>query len=91
MTALRLVFPGNAKRVRRPRPTKRGVSILQMRQRELAWILYCTEGYAANLHKALAVNAIAFEQEDNNAVQAMITEAEGNADYLRRQLLQLQD
>jgi hypothetical protein len=36
---------------------KKAVSMDQQRQRELSWLLCITEGYAANVQHALAVNA----------------------------------
>lgn len=46
----------------------RGVSPQQQRQRELAWMLYITEGYIANVEHALAVNAYTL---DNRALRTM--------------------
>lgn len=36
---------------------KRLMSLAERRQRELAWMLYITEGYIGNVKHALAVNA----------------------------------
>lgn len=62
---------------------RRAASIYQMRQRELAWILYVTEGYIANLEKALAVNCVTFEDQDRDAVEAAISSAREHAENLR--------
>lgn len=65
------------------RTKKPAASIYQMRQRELAWILYVTEGYIANLEKALAVNCVTFENQDHDAVAEAISSAREHADNLR--------
>jgi hypothetical protein len=71
----------------RTRKTKKlAASIYQMRQRELAWILYVTEGYIANLEHALAVNCVTFENSDHDAVAEMISAAREQADNLREAL-----
>ena len=71
----------------RTKKTKKlAASIYQMRQRELAWILYVTEGYIANLEHALAVNCVTFENSDHDAVAEMISAAREQADNLRSAL-----
>lgn len=57
-----------------------------MRQRELAWILYITEGYIANLEHALAVNCVTFEPSDANLVEQMIATTRDVADQVRSEL-----
>lgn len=65
------------------RTKKKPGSIYQMRQRELAWILYVTEGYIANLEHALAVNCVTFENSDHDAVATAISNARESADEIR--------
>lgn len=63
--------------------TIRQISFAQMRQRELAWLLYITEGYLANASHALAVNCVTFNQTDAALVERAIDRAQETADELR--------
>ena len=78
------LIPFPSRRQRKP------ASLAQWRQRELAWILYITEGYHANLAKALAVNCVTFENEDHDLVAAAISQAEATADSLRALLARIE-
>lgn len=51
------------------RKAKRQSSQQQARQRELSWALYVTEGYVANLHHLMAVNAATMNVDDLKIVQ----------------------
>jgi hypothetical protein len=48
-------------RARRPHTP---VSFELMRQRELAWMLYITEGHIANMQHALDINCVTFDARD---------------------------
>lgn len=62
---------------------KTAKSYEQLRQRELSWMLYITEGYIANLSHALAVNCVTFRPSDEVAVSNIIAHAERHAEKLR--------
>jgi hypothetical protein len=64
-------------------PYKTAKSYEQLRQRELAWMLYITEGYIANLSHALAINCVTFTTRDTIAVQNIIAQVEMHATRLR--------
>ena len=68
---------------------KKPCSMLQQRQRELAWALYITEGAAANLAHALAVNCVTFEPADAAALQKAIDAHDRAAQHIRRRLAAL--
>lgn len=69
----------------RPKKTrvKAAKSFEAVRQRELAWMLYITEGYNANLAHALAVNCVTFGSRDIAAVQNIVNQVEIHARKLR--------
>ena len=72
------------------RPQRKPTTMAQWRQRELAWILYITEGYHANLAKALAVNCVTFENEDHDLVAEAVAQAEATAESLRALLARIE-
>lgn len=62
---------------------KKATSIRQIHQRELAWLLYISEGYMANLDHALTVNAVTMSELDLMAIDAVRSRAEANVNELR--------
>lgn len=70
----------------RRKPEIKQKSYDQMRQRELSWLLYITEGYAANLAHALAVNCVTFTVRDSADVGRILSQVEGHAQRLRDML-----
>jgi hypothetical protein len=67
---------------KRTGPQAKPLTPAQRRQRELAWLLFITEGYVANVAHALAVNAYTLERE----ALAKIKHAHETADKLVVQL-----
>lgn len=65
------------------------ISPYQRRQRELAWVLYITEGYISNLEHALAVNCVTFENNEHDAVGELISAAREHADNVRSAMQQI--
>ena len=65
---------------------RKKTSFPQRRQRELAWLLYITEGYIANAEHALAVNCVTFDGDDGAVVQRLIDSAAASAAQLRQHL-----
>lgn len=70
---------------------KKAKSYEQLRQRELAWMLYITEGYIANMAHALAVNCVTFKQSDEIAVSNIVAQVERHAERLRALMLDLSE
>lgn len=70
---------------------KKIVSIRQIHQRELAWLLYISEGYLANLDHALTVNAVTMEAGDLAVIDAVRERAEANTEALREVLQAMKD
>lgn len=70
---------------------KKITSIRQIHQRELAWLLYISEGYLANLDHALAVNAVTMEAGDLDVIDAVRERAEANTEALREVLQAMKD
>ncbi len=68
------------------KPFKTAKSYEQARQRELAWMLYITEGYLANIAHALAVNCVTFKPIDEALVSSIIAQVDRQA-YKLRELL----
>lgn len=68
------------------RATFKDISLAQLRQRELAWILYISEGYIANLEHALRVNCVTFENADHDAVAELISTVRDATDIFRQSL-----
>lgn len=66
------------------KPKKTPATPAQRRQRELAWRLYITEGYAANVSHALAVNAYTLDQSALAAMGQALAGAEATCIRLRR-------
>jgi hypothetical protein len=58
----------------------------QRRQRELAWMLYITEGYIANMQAALAINCVTFNEVDKKEAARIIQAANNSALRLRTHL-----
>lgn len=61
-------------------------TLAQIRQRELAWLLYVTEGYLGNLLHALAVNGITFSDADMESADRAVRATEAFSERLRIQL-----
>ena len=59
------------------------VPMHERRKRELAWALYCAEGYAANLRNCLTWNAFTMAPADLRVVKSMLKDAEKHALGLR--------
>lgn len=55
------------------------LSLAERRKRELAWALYVSEGYAANLRSLMTVNAFTMSRHDLRVVKAMLRDAEKHA------------
>lgn len=58
----------------------------QRRQRELAWLLFITEGYAANVAHALTVNAYTMDRADLALMQQAEAHARATGTRLRKAL-----
>lgn len=58
-------------------------SFQQLRQRELAWALYITEGYKSNLAHLLAVNCVTFTRSDKTAIKKVLESIEIDCGRLR--------
>lgn len=71
------------------KPKHQSPTLRQQFQRELAWLLYISEGYVGNLTHAAAVNAFTLPEEDLDMLGEMITLAEANAKMVRDRLNQL--
>lgn len=54
-----------------------------IRQQQLAWFMYITEGYLANLQHALTVNNFCMHTADIAVVRRMIDSTGSNADRMR--------
>ena len=68
---------------------KKLATLDQRSQRELAWLLYITEGYAANISHALAVNAYTLHPRALRIMRAQLRRAEQACLDLRRDLKEL--
>jgi hypothetical protein len=68
---------------RRLRDGSFAVSMIARRKRELAWALYCAEGYAANLRTLMSVNAFTMSRHDLRVIKGMLRDAEKHALGLR--------
>jgi hypothetical protein len=77
---------GFEKRVARRRARFANITLAQLRQRELAWVLYISEGYIANLEHALRVNCVTFENADHDAVTDLISTVRDATDTFRASL-----
>ena len=66
---------------------KTAKSYEQLRQRELSWMLYITEGFLANLAHALAVNCVTFKPKDEALISNIIAQVDRQA-YKLRELMQ---
>lgn len=64
-------------------------SFEQLRQRELAWALYITEGYCANLLHALKVNCVTFNERDKALIGKILANVESDSNKLRDWLKQI--
>lgn len=64
----------------------REITFPQRRQRELAWMLYITEGYIANMRHCLAINCVTFNDADKREAEVAIESATKQAARLRRHL-----
>lgn len=62
------------------------VSYAQMCQRELAWLLYISEGYSANIAHACAVNAATLDLESLRLCEQACEAAEDICDGLRARM-----
>lgn len=67
MSAVSLVWSRDADKSRQ----KALVSIRRRRQRQLAWLLYITEGHAANLDSALSNNIAELSRGEISEIRAM--------------------
>lgn len=61
-------------------------SMEQQRQRELAWLLYISEGYAANVAHALAVNAYTLDPAVLALMDRMVQAAETTGQEIRQHM-----
>jgi hypothetical protein len=64
-------------------------SFEQLRQRELAWALYITEGYCANLLHALKVNCVTFNERDKALIGRILANVESDGQKIREWLKQI--
>jgi hypothetical protein len=64
-------------------------SFEQLRQRELAWALYITDGYCANLLHALTVNCVTFTDRDKALIGKILANVESDAEKIRAWIKQL--
>lgn len=71
---------------RRMLKRKGAVSFPQLRQRELAWILYISEGFIANAEHALRVNCVTFDNQDHDAVAELISAVKETTELVRQRL-----
>lgn len=58
-------------------------SVPAIRQQQLAWILYISEGFIANLRNALTVNNFCMYEADIDAVERLIRNNEHALNELR--------
>lgn len=58
----------------------------QRRQRELAWLLYITEGYIANVANALQVNGATLDRRALATMKNAMRNAENTAREIRAEL-----
>lgn len=61
----------------------------QRRQRELAWMVYIAEGCIANIHKAIAVNCVTFDDADKRAVNKAAEQLIMASETLRKRMQQI--
>ena len=61
----------------------------QQEQRELAWLLYVTEGYIANVEHALAVNAYTLKHSALGLMRGARRRAQVTAKQLRHNLKEI--
>ena len=71
------------------RKKKQPVSMLQVAQRELAWLLYITEGYKSNIAGALTYNAYTLDARVLAMMEKLHVKACNTADELRNKLQNL--
>lgn len=71
----------------KPRKDKKPRSFAELRQRELVWILYFTEGYIGNLRHAAAINQVVFTKAEQRALDQIKRRAQQCSDDLRTLLL----
>jgi hypothetical protein len=64
-------------------------SFEQLRQRELAWILYISEGFCANLLHALKVNCVTFDERDKALIGKVLANVETDTQKVRDWLKQI--
>lgn len=64
-------------------------SFEQLRQRELAWALYISEGYCANLLHALKVNCVTFNDRDKALIGRILANVESDTKKIRDWLQQI--
>lgn len=64
-------------------------SFEQLRQRELAWVLYITEGYCANLLHAMKVNCVTFNERDKALIGKVLANVESDSQKVRDWLKQI--
>lgn len=65
---------------------KKALTPQQSEQRELAWLLFITEGYWSNVNHALTVNAYTLNELTLNEMQHALDSTRRTADRLRRRL-----
>lgn len=70
---------------------KTAKSYEQLRQRELSWMLYITEGFLANLAHALAVNCVTFKPKDEAVISNIIAQVDRQAYRLREMMQDLSE
>lgn len=68
----------------RPKQPKSGESRTQRAHRQIAWALYITEGYAANMRHALDFNSYDCDGKQKAQMREAIAAAEIQAIKLRR-------
>ncbi len=61
----------------------------QLKQRELSWVLYITEGYIANLEHALTINAVSFNDKERKMIERIIRNNKTETDIIRKLMQQL--
>ena len=73
------------------RKKKQLASMAQIAQRELAWALYISEGYKANIERLITVNAYTLDQEVLKVLDNAYTSADNATAALRAKLKEIAD
>jgi hypothetical protein len=68
---------------------KKKASMAQIAHREISWLLYITEGYAANAQHALTVNSYTLDHSTLHVMEQAVLAAADTAALLRIRMAEL--